>query len=153
MPADSNSQDVRENYAAGPTLGRGAYGVVVGCVHLTSKIRYACKSVDFRTLLKTSDGINVARRLRNEIGIMGSLAGHPNIVGLRDVYECEASGYIFLVQELCDGGTLGDVMRAAQAPLDEERAAGLFRGIVKSVLHCHQVGWRAHELKSIKDVC
>ena len=42
------------------------------------------------------------------------------------------------VEELCTGRTLLDVI-SAQAPLQEERAATLFRGVIKSVLHCHQV--------------
>ena len=63
-------------------------------------------------------------------------SGHPNIVGLQDVYETPVR--IFMVQELCTGRTLLDVIRA-QAPMREELAATLFRGIIKSVLHCHQV--------------
>ena len=55
---------------------------------------------------------------------------------LQDVYETPER--IFMVQELCTGRTLLDVIRA-QAPMKEERAATLFRGIIKSVLHCHQV--------------
>ena len=43
------------------------------------------------------------------------------------------------MQELCPGGTLTDILQQSMAPLSEERAAGLFRGIIKSVLHCHQV--------------
>ena len=42
------------------------------------------------------------------------------------------------VQELCKGQTLREVIKA-QAPLKEGHAAALFRDIVKSVLHCHQV--------------
>ena len=90
-----------------------------------------------KALLRTRDGPNIIGRLRNEIGVMSYLSGHPNLVGLQDVYEIE--GHIFLVQELCAGGTLSDVMRRTQGPVSEERAASLFRGIVKSVLHCHQV--------------
>ena len=47
------------------------------------------------------------------------------------------------VQELCAGQTLQEVIKT-QAPLREERAASLFRGIIKSVLHCHQVGAHVH---------
>ena len=66
------------------------------------------------------------------------------IVGLRDVYESES--HIFLIQELCGGGSLGARLQQPMAapPLEEGRAANLFRGIIKSVLHCHQV--RAHAL-------
>ena len=64
-------------------------------------------------------------------------------MGLLDVYESSSEGHIFLVQELCSGGTLSDlILRKSTQPIGEERAAGLFRGIIKSVLHCHQVGAR-----------
>jgi len=46
-------------------------------------------------------------------------------------------------QELCAGGSVIDVLKQALAnrvTISEERAALLFRGIIKSVLHCHQVG-------------
>jgi len=61
----------------------------------------------------------------------------PQIVRLRDVYESDT--HIFMVQELCTGGSLGDVLRHSMGPLSEASAARLFRGIIKSVLHCHQV--------------
>ena len=48
-----------------------------------------------------------------------------------------------MVQELCTGGSLLDVVRS-EAPLSEERAAHCFRGIIKSVLHCHQVRGGGH---------
>ena len=68
------------------------------------------------------------------------LAGHPNIVRLQDVYETEK--HIFMVQELCSGGSLHSLLQTRGA-IGEEAAAGLFRSIVKSVLHCHQVRARA----------
>jgi len=61
-------------------------------------------------------------------------------VRLRDVFESDS--HLFLVQELCTGGNLQDMLRQTPEPMSEARAARLFRGIVKSVLHCHQV--RAH---------
>ena len=53
----------------------------------------------------------------------------------------ETADSIFLVQELCTGGSLLDLMRQ-RAPLSEPRAAAIFRSVVKAVLHCHQVGAR-----------
>jgi len=52
--------------------------------------------VDVKALSKTRDGHNTVSRLRNEIAVMSYLAGHPNIVRLRDVYESD--GHMFLVQ-------------------------------------------------------
>ena len=129
------TEDVRSKYRSGPLLGKGAYGQVIGCTNLNTKQRFACKSVDVASLL-ANDGPNVVRRLRNEIGVMSYLAGHPNIVRLQDVYETEE--HIFMVQELCSGGSLHTMLQA-RGSLGEEAAAGLFRSIIKSALHCHQV--------------
>ena len=68
-------QEVHAKYRPGPLLGRGAYGTVLGCTNKTTRVRYACKSVNITALLKTHDGANVERRLRNEIGVMSYLAG------------------------------------------------------------------------------
>ena len=72
-------QDVRAKYEPGPTLGRGAFGVVFGCIDRATKERFACKSIGVAALLQTSDGPNAVGRIRNEISIMSSLAGHPNV--------------------------------------------------------------------------
>ena len=64
---------------------------------------------------------------------------------LRDVFESDS--HIFLIQELCTGGTLHDLLRRAPGPLSEARAARLFRCVVKSVLHCHQLGVLHRDIK------
>ena len=75
-------------------------------------------------------------RIRNEITIAAYLAGHPHVVNLQDVFETPM--HIFLVQELCAGGTIRDVIHA-EAPMNERRAATIFRQMIKAVMHCHQV--------------
>ena len=40
--------------------------------------------------------------------------------------------------QLCGGGSLVGLLKKSPT-LSEERCASLFRGIIKSVLHCHQV--------------
>ena len=64
---------------------------------------------------------------------------------LRDVYESDT--HIFLIQELCAFGTLEDLLRKAAGPLSEVQVARLFRGVVKSVLHCHQQGILHRDIK------
>ena len=39
--------------------------------------------------------------------------------------------------QLCAGGSLLDLIKR-KTPVTEERVAVMFRGIIKSVLHCHQ---------------
>lgn len=46
--------------------------------------------------------------LRNEIDILKHL-DHPNIIKLYETYENDE--YIFLVQEICDGGDLAETLQ------------------------------------------
>ena len=106
------------------------------CVHKKTQVRYAVKIINVTDLLKTEDGHFTVGRIRSEVAILMHLAGHPNIVLLKDVYE--TADEIYLVQELCSGGSLIDYL-IKNAPLSEARAASIFHQIIKSVLHCHEV--------------
>jgi len=139
------TEDVLVKYAPGAKLGHGAYGTVLACTERTSGRRLACKVVDVHRLLATEDGPNVVGRLRNEINVMSFLAGHPHIVRLVDVLEA-TSGVLFIVQELCEDGTVGSLV-GHRLPTGEARAARLLRGIVKAVLHCHQRGVIHRDIK------
>ena len=77
------SQDVRAKYRAGPKLGQGSWGTVLGVTDRATNKRFACKSIDVKSRLRTSDGPHLLDRLRNEISVMSYLAGHPNIVQLQ----------------------------------------------------------------------
>ena len=70
---------MRAKYAPGPSLGHGAFGIVLGCIDRSTKERFACKSISVAALLQTSDGPNTIGRIRNEISIMSYLVGHPNV--------------------------------------------------------------------------
>ena len=69
----------------------------------------------------------------------------PQIVQLLDVFESDT--HMYLIQELCTGGTLEDLLRRAAGPLPEAQVAPLFRSIVKSILHCHQLGVLHRDVK------
>ena len=60
------------------------------------------------------------------------------VVQLCDVFT--TATHMYLIQELCTGGTLADLLLQAAGPMSEAQAAPLFRGVVESVLHCHQQG-------------
>ena len=92
------SQDSFSKYKPGSRLGKGAYGVVLNCTEVATNARFACKCVDVKALVKTRDGPNIERRLRNEISVMSYLVGHPNIVSLKDVYESGPNGQLFMVR-------------------------------------------------------
>ena len=133
-------------YTPGRLLGQGAFGTVFECTERADARRhFACKIIHVKKLLATRDGPNVVGRIRNEVAIMSYLAGHPNVVRLHDLFETE--GFIFIVQELCPEGSLRSHLHRMGAPLGESQAAGVFRCILKSVLHCHQMGILHRDVK------
>lgn len=137
------TEDVTCKYNAGPKLGTGAYGIVVGCVDKLTFERFACKTIDLRRLHLASDKTAHVKRLRQEIAIMAHLAGHGNIVTLHDVYESKS--HVFIIEELCAGGSLLAHIRMGR--MCEARIAHLFRGIIQAVMHCHLMGVMHRDIK------
>ena len=137
------TEDVTTRYKGGAILGTGAFSVVVECTDTTTDETYACKIIPVQALMATADGPSLVGRVRNELAVLTYLAGHPNVVRLHDVFESATTLYI--VQERCCG-TLRDVIDA-MAPVHEARAATMFRGILKAVIHCHQQGVLHRDVK------
>ena len=137
------TEDVTSKYTSHKCIGSGAYSDVISCTEQATGNWFACKTIPVQKLLGTPDGPNVISRMRNEIAILAHLAGHPNIVRIHDVYESDTR--LFIVQELCRG-TLSDLVKA-MAPVSEARAAVLFRGMLKPVVHCHQMGVLHRDVK------
>lgn len=139
------TEDVSTRYVPSHVLGRGAYGVVVGCTEIPTGAHYACKSIDVKRLRENADGgANVVRGLRNEIAVMAYLAGHSNVVRLHDVHETDER--LVLVQEWCKGGSLRDAVSKGGG-LDDAYVAHLFHGIVRSLMHCHLMGVLHRDVK------
>lgn len=59
---------------------------------------------------------------------------HPNIVKLYETYEDES--YLYLVEDLCEGGELFDRLDEV-GKLPEEQAKNIFRQMVKIVKYLH----------------
>ncbi|KAL0285898.1 UNVERIFIED_CONTAM: Calcium-dependent protein kinase [Sesamum angustifolium] len=80
----------------------------------------------------------------NSAAIMHHLAGHRNIVELKEVFEDR--NYVHLVMELCAGGELfGRII--AKEHYSERAGAGLCRQIVTLVHTCHSMGVMHRDLK------
>lgn len=128
---------VQTKYVAGPHLGAGASGTVVGCTSIATNERFACKTIDVKRLANTRTGI---KQLRQELRIMTHLSGHPNVVQIFDVHECES--HLFIIQELCHG-TLSKYMTRTRM----SDVARLFRGVLNAVIHCHHMGVIHRDIK------
>ena len=94
---------VEDVYELGPELGRGSFGVVRRVKNRVTGREYAMKTLQ----LVHDLGAEAYSNLRNEIQVM-KLLDHPSIVRLYETYTSARRRQIFLVMELCDGGTLSE---------------------------------------------
>ncbi|KAE8717065.1 Calcium-dependent protein kinase 1 [Hibiscus syriacus] len=101
---------------------------------------YACKSIAKRKLVTPEDVDDVKR----EIQIMHHLAGHPNVVTIKEAYEDSVA--VHVVMELCSGGELFDRI-IQRGHYSERKAADLARTIVGVVEACHSMGVMHRDLK------
>ena len=126
----------------GAQLGVGVAGVVRLVTHKATGIKYAVKCLD-----KSGIGESQAEQeqLRDEILIMSQL-DHPNICRLHEVYEDEH--YIYLVQELGDGGELFDVLdEQPDYHYQEQDAVKLVHQMLSALRYLHSKGIIHRDLK------
>ncbi|KAK1321973.1 Calcium-dependent protein kinase 20 [Acorus calamus] len=134
------SRSLEDLYILGEQLGWGQFGVIRACEDRLTGEAVACKSIAKDRLI-TPD---VMRSVRLEIEIMGRLTGHPNVVGLKAVFE-EAE-HVHIVMELCAGGELFHRL-AERGAYTEYEAKGIFRHLMGVVAHCHSSGIVHRDLK------
>ncbi|KAJ1257736.1 hypothetical protein BS78_10G019400 [Paspalum vaginatum] len=131
---------LEDRYALGPQLGWGQFGVIRSCSDLLTGEALACKSIAKDRLVSPDD----VRGVKLEIEVMARLAGHPNVVDLKAVYEDRDS--VHLVMELCAGGELFHRLQE-RGCFSEHEAAVLFRYLMEVVAHCHSKGIVHRDLK------
>ena len=124
----------------GPTLGRGAFGVVRLVTHRSTGIPRAAKCISKSRLVSARDVEDV----RREVQILHLLSPHSTIAGLVATYEDSAG--VYMVIELCQGGELFDRI-ARKRNFSEADAARFFRRMAELVHHCHSCGVIHRDLK------
>ncbi|KAL5216690.1 hypothetical protein ABZP36_008091 [Zizania latifolia] len=125
--------DVRSLFQLDRKLGSGQFGTTYLCTERATGLRYACKSVSKRKLVRPTDVEDTSR----EITILQHLSGQPNIVEFKGAYEDTES--VNLVMEFCSGGDLFDRI-TAKGTYSESQAAAVCRDILTIVQVCHSMG-------------
>ncbi|XP_062182798.1 calcium-dependent protein kinase 12-like [Phragmites australis] len=122
--------DVRSLFHLERELGRGQSGTTYLCTERATGLKYACKSVSKRKLVRRHDVDDI----RREITILKHLSGQPNIAEFKAAFEDADS--VHLVMEFCSGGELFDRIMA-KGSYSERQAAAVFRDIITIVHVCH----------------
>ena len=135
------SSGSRRTFAVGKKLGEGGYSTIWR-VHEWqpdgSERQFAVKRV-----ILNQDPEQVAL-VEREIGVMRSLPPHPNVVELigtcRRQVGSQGRDEVFLLLELCRGGSLGELLMAraeANSPLSAGEVAKAFHDMALSLAHLH----------------
>lgn len=129
-----------DRYELGEQLGWGQFGIIRECVDMLTGEVLACKSINKDRLVSPED----VKSVKLEIEIMTKLAGHPNVVDLKVVYEEE--NCVHLVMELCAGGELFHQIEK-HGRFSEREARVLFRHLMQVIVFCHEKGIVHRDLK------
>jgi len=109
-------------------------------VEIATGKRYAIKVIS-KLKLKCKEEIEDVRR---EVAIMHHLAGNDNIVTVHGAYEDARA--VYLVMEHCGGGELFNRI-VEQGHYSEQKAAAMFRTMLRVLHHCHELGVVHRDLK------
>lgn len=136
----NHTANLHDRYILGEQLGWGQFGIIRTCSDKFTGEVLACKSIAKNRLVTQED----VRSVKLEIEIMTRLAGHPNVVDLKAVYEEE--DYVHLVMELCAGGELFHQLER-HGRFSEAEARVLFHELMEVVMYCHHKGIVHRDLK------
>lgn len=131
-------EDVRSEYTIVKELGAGQFGTTFLVVHRPTGDKFACKSINKHAKCFSR------RDVEREVQILASLSGQANVVELCEVWEDSHS--IHIVQELCEGGELFDVI-VDRGHLSERDAAVVARTLLEVIRSCHDSSILHRDLK------
>jgi calcium-dependent protein kinase len=101
--------DISKDYTFLEKLGEGAFGEVYKCENRRTGEARAVK------ILKRNIFTNprVKEQFLQEFNILKKTS-HPNIIRIYEIYQF--SNYMYIISELCSGGSLGDFLRHVPKP-------------------------------------
>ena len=103
------------------------------------------REVAVKLIREEIDDAGAWRRFEREARIIASLSGHPHVVTIYDVGRT-ATGQPFLVTELLDRGSVGDVL-ARRGALDTKSAVAVGRAMADALRAAHARGILHRDLK------
>lgn len=107
-PVEKNQKMVNQ-YVFERQLGQGAFASVHLCRDIETKLLYAIKKMNRKTLMRKPFGKNKSAYdcVKEEIRVMERLQ-HPNIIWLQEIIDDPKRDHIYLVTEYHSKGSLGD---------------------------------------------
>jgi calcium-dependent protein kinase len=117
--------DIHRDYELHERLGAGAFGEVFRCVGRRTREERAVK------VLKRNIFSNprVKEQFLQEFTVL-KRTSHPNVLRIFEIYHHDS--FMYIISELCAGGTLADLLKRIPRPgqqLTQEILVQLFRGV------------------------
>ena len=122
-------QDVNAVYDINTTsIGEGGFGEVYMAKHKKTEELRAIKKIRKKK-------IHDLTYFENEVMAL-KLADHPNIIKLYELYQDDK--YVYLVQELCTGGSIFQKITSEEGNFTEKEAAEIFEQILNALVYWHK---------------
>jgi len=91
-------RSMEDDYRVIQRIGKGSYGAVWEVTNKTTGKQFACKLMFKKKM----------HNIHHEAHVLAHLGNHPNVTKLVDIYEDKDC--LYLIMELCKGGTLLDYL-------------------------------------------
>jgi serine/threonine protein kinase len=130
----------------GPYVAEGAFGKVYRGRWGGQTV--ALKRIDFANAAKnfmTSDEA-IKEAMQWEVSCLSTVS-HPNVVQFYGLYQDRNEGYLYLVMEFCEGGTLQEALAAASAPPWSKRWQWALQ-TTEALAYLHKEGMLHRDLKA-----
>ena len=135
-------QSVSECYELVEVLGKGNYGEVQRAVQRETGRTCALKCIK-KESIKELDG------MRNEIALLRRIE-HPNVVRLLEVLETDSAMYFSM--QLCEGGTVLDLLNSRQEGLPESDVKHILARLLSALSFLHHSGICHRDVK-LENLC
>jgi len=121
--------------ASAPHLGKGSFATVYLGEHAPTGQQVAIKVIGIGKWYEKNKIVAGIKALppkqmgyiESEIQMQSESSGHPNVVTLHSVVRSTEGRYMYLVMELCEGGTLKDFLQHSGGSFDEMTARTFLR--------------------------
>ena len=121
----------------GIVIGKGGFGLVTMVVERSTKVQYACKSINKRLNVPKIAPEKVEQHLANidrEVRVLKLLRGTLSVVTLKGVFEDDES--VHIVMEYCKGGELYANL-SKHGALTEAKVSMYMRSVLQTLAQCH----------------
>ncbi|KAK6931352.1 Protein kinase domain, partial [Dillenia turbinata] len=130
IPESVTKEDPTTKYDLLNELGKGSYGAVYKARDIKTSELVAIK------VISLCEGEEGYEEIRGEIEMLQQCS-HPNVVRYLGSYQGEE--YLWIVMEYCGGGSVADLLRDSEEPLEEYQIAYICQEALKGLSYLHSI--------------